>query len=83
MVVRCEDMDFDLKIDELRINGYAVIENLCPVETTDRIRQAFLPMLEHVKSRETGFAKEEWGDLRTGFGRHQHSNRYTLTISLD
>jgi len=60
MVVRCEDVDFDLKIDELRISGYAVIENLFPVETIDRIRQAFLPMLEHVKSRETGLAKEEW-----------------------
>ena len=39
-------------------------------------------MLEHVRTRETGFAEKEWGDLRTGFGRQQLINRYTLTISV-
>ena len=80
MTAQCEDIDFDLKISEFRINGYAVIEDVLSIETVDRIREAFLPMLEHVRTRETGFAEKEWGDLRTGFGRQQIINRYTLTI---
>ena len=80
MTARCEDIDFDLKIAEFRINGYAVIEDVLSVETVDRIREAFLPMLEHVRTRETGFAEKEWGDLRAGFGRQQIINRYTLTL---
>ena len=80
MPVQCEDIDFDLKIAEFRINGYAVIEDILSVETVDRIREGFLPMLKHVRDREAGFADKEWGDLHTGFGRQQHPNRYTLTI---
>ncbi len=75
-----ENIDFDLRIAEFRINGYAVLENVLSVETVDRIREAFLPMLEHVKGRESGIAEKEWGDLRTGFGRQQINNRYTVTI---
>ena len=43
MTARCEDIDFDLKIAEFRINGYAVIEDVLSVETVDRIREAFYP----------------------------------------
>ena len=56
-----ENIDFDLRIAEFRINGYAVLENVLSVETVDRIREAFLPMLEHVKGRESGIAEKEWG----------------------
>ena len=80
MTAQCEDIDFDLKIAEFRINGYAVIEDVLSVQTVDRIREAFMPMLEHVRTRENGFAEKEWGDLLTGFGRQQIINRYTLTI---
>ena len=80
MTVQCEDIDFDLKIAEFRVNGYSVLEDILPVETVDRISEVFLPMLEHVRTRESGFADGEWGDLRTGFGRQQNVNRYTLTI---
>ena len=80
MTARCEDIDFDLKIAEFRINGYTVLEDVLSVDTVDRIREAFMPMLEHVKEREPGIADKEWGDLRTGFGRQQNINRYTLTI---
>ncbi len=80
MTKQCEDIDLDLKIDEFRINGYAVLEDVLSVETVDRIYEAFLPLLEHVKSRESKIAPKEWGELRTGFGRQQNANRYTLTI---
>ena len=43
MTARCEDIDFDLKMAEFRINGYAVIEDVLSVETVDRIREAFYP----------------------------------------
>ena len=80
MTVQCEDLGFDLKIAEFRINGYAVIEDVLKVETVDRIRAAFLPLLEHVRTRENIIADKEWGDLRTGFGRQQNPNRYTLHL---
>ena len=38
--------DLDLKLAELRINGYVLFEDLIPVEKIDRIREAFLPYLE-------------------------------------
>lgn len=34
--------DLDLKLAELRINGYVLFEDLIPVEKIDRIREAFL-----------------------------------------
>ena len=80
MTARCEDIDLDLKVAEFRINGFTVLEDVLSVETVDRIREAFLPMLEHVRTREDGIAPKEWGELRTGYGRQQMINRYTLTI---
>ena len=44
------DYDLDLKLAELKINGYVTFEDLIPVETIDRIREAFLPLLEEVKT---------------------------------
>ena len=63
MTAQCEDVDFDLSIAEFRINGYAVLEDVFSVSTADRIRAAFLPMLEHIRKRETGIADREWGGL--------------------
>ena len=80
MTVKCEDVDFDLRVAEFRINGYVVLEDVLSVNAVDRIRAAFLPMLEHIRKREAGIADREWGDLRTGFGRQQNVNRYTMTI---
>ena len=45
MTAQCEDVDFDLSIAEFRINGYAVLEDVFSVSTTDRIWAAFLPIL--------------------------------------
>ena len=44
------EYDLDLKLAELKINGYVTFEGLIPVETIDRIREAFLPLLEEVKT---------------------------------
>ena len=39
-----------MKLAELKINGYVTFEDLIPIETVDRIREAFLPLLEEVKT---------------------------------
>ena len=74
------EIDFDLKLAEYRINGYVVFEGMLPLETVDRLYAAFLPLLEHVRQRDTEVSRVERGDVRTGQGRLQTTNRYTLTI---
>ena len=74
------EIDFDLKLAEYRINGYAVFEDMLPLETVDRLYAAFLPLLEHVRQRDTEVSRVERGDVRTGLGRLQTTNRYTLTV---
>ena len=78
------DLNLDLKIAEFRINGYVVIDDVIPVAAIDRMREAFLPLLDHVRAREANRPDDiggpEHGDLRTGFGRQQNLNRYTLTV---
>ena len=44
MTLTCADVDFDLKLAEFKINGYAVFEDMIPGENIDRIREAFLPL---------------------------------------
>ena len=61
MTVKCEDVDFDLRVAEFRINGYVVLEDVLSVNAVDRIRAAFLPMLEHIRKREAGIADREMG----------------------
>ncbi len=80
MLTTCENVDFELKLAEFKINGYVVFEDMIPHETIDRINAAFMPLLEHVQERETEVAAVETGDVRTGLGRQQFTNRYTLTI---
>ena len=41
--------DLDLKLAELKINGYVMFEDFIPVEKVDRIREAFMPLLEEVR----------------------------------
>ncbi len=38
--------DLDLKLAELKINGYVMFEDFIPGEKVDRIREAFMPLLE-------------------------------------
>ena len=74
------EIDFDLKLAEYRINGYAVFEDMLPPETVDRVYAAFLPLLEHVRRRDAEVSRVERGNVRTGLGRLQTTNRYTLTV---
>ena len=73
-----QNFDLDLKLAELKINGFAVFEDLVPVEKIDRIREAFMPLLETVRERESTVRSDEVGDIRTGRGRLQNPHRYTL-----
>ena len=76
--------DIDIKLAELRINGYAVFEDLIPVEKIDRIREAFLPYLEAVRAHNdpaSGVDLHARSDERLVFeGRMQVINRYTVWI---
>ena len=77
--------DLDLKLAELKINGYVTFEDLIPVETIDRIREAFLPLLEEVKthSNTEGEDVEVRGhtdDRLVVEGRLQIVNRYTMYV---
>ena len=80
MTATCGDIDFDLKLAEFKINGYAVFEDMISLDTIDRIHAAFAPLLDHVRERETEISPVERGDVRQGLGRLQTTNRYTLTI---
>ena len=65
-------------LNELVINGFALLEDVIPAATIDRIGAAFTPLLEHVKGREQELGNVETGDIRVGRRRLQHPNRYTL-----
>ena len=80
MTTTTADVDFDLKLAEFRINGYAVLEDMIPHEVIDRIAGALMPMLESVRARETELSKVERGDLESGLGKQQLKNRYTMTV---
>jgi hypothetical protein len=65
-------------LDELYINGFAVMEDAIPIPTIERIHAEFLPMLEHVRHREHELGQDERGDIRVGCGRLQHPARVTM-----
>ena len=69
--------DLDLKLAELKINGYVMFEDFIPGEKVDRIREAFMPLLEEVRRRSDA---AEAGDRRKGEGRLQNVNRYTVEV---
>ncbi|MAE63140.1 MAG: hypothetical protein CMJ18_02605 [Phycisphaeraceae bacterium] len=75
--------DMDQKIAEFRVNGYTVFEDLIPVEKIDRMREAFMALLDQVRERETEIRDVEEGDLRTGKGRLQRVHRYCMDWPLD
>ncbi len=80
MPLTCEDVDFDLKIAEFKINGYTVFEDVIPHDIIDNIRDAYMPLLKNVMQRETQIGSVEHGDVRTGLGKQQRKNRFTVTI---
>jgi ectoine hydroxylase-related dioxygenase (phytanoyl-CoA dioxygenase family) len=80
MSTACSDADLDLKVAELKINGYAVFEGLISAEIVDRIRAAFMPLLEQLRARETEVHPTERGEVKSGLGRQQFVNRYTLHV---
>ena len=51
MPATCDKVDFDLRIAEFKINGYVVLEDMLAGDTIDRVREAFLPLLQHVQRR--------------------------------
>ena len=65
-------------LNELYINGFAVMEDAIPIPTIERIHASFLPMLEHVRHREHELGHDERGDIRVGCGRLQHPARVTM-----
>lgn len=77
------EYDLPLKIAEFKINGFALFENLISPNKTDELCAAFMPLLEHVQTRETKIGQEEVGDLRTGKGRMVLKSRFTLNWPLD
>ena len=52
--MRVPSFDLDLKLAEMKINGYVIFEELFPVETIDRIRAAFMPVMEQVREKTRG-----------------------------
>ena len=70
--------DIGTLLNELVINGFALIEAAIPETSIERIHTAFTPLLERVKERERERSDVETGDIRAGRGRLQHPNRYTL-----
>ena len=76
--------NLDLKLAELRINGYALFEDLLPVEKIDQIREAFLPFLETVRAHSDpakGVRLHGRSDDRLVVeGRLQVVNRYTAYV---
>jgi ectoine hydroxylase-related dioxygenase (phytanoyl-CoA dioxygenase family) len=73
----------DVKQAEFLVNGYVTFENLLPVEKIDRLHEAFMALLNQVRDRETEIQPRDRGDLRTGKGRMQLENRYTMYWPLD
>ena len=71
------EYDLALKLAEFKINGHVVFEGLIPLEKIDRIRDAFMPLLEEVRRRADPV---ESGDRRIGRGRLQNVNRYTADV---
>ena len=69
--------DLDLRIAEYRINGFTVFEDAIPVELVDALHEAFMPLLEAVRARNS---QELSGDLATGRGRLGYPNRYTVDL---
>lgn len=84
MTTTSPDYDIDVKLAELKINGYVVFEDLIPVATVDRIHAAFMPLLETVRAQGEASSTVKIparSDERIIVeGRLQNVNRYTLFV---
>jgi hypothetical protein len=85
MTTTASTYDLDLKLAELKINGFVTFAGLIPGEKIDRIRAAFLPLLEKVKAESTPESSNikihGHSDKRLVVeGRLQVVNRYTMYI---
>lgn len=68
----------DAKVAEYCIQGFTILEDVISHKVLDRIEAEFMPLLAHVRGRDTVEQPEETGDIRTGLGRCQEPNRYTV-----
>jgi hypothetical protein len=73
------------QLDQFKINGFVVFEGFIPVEKVDRMREAFMPLLESVAQRNDpsltrGIDHSGTGTRAQGQGRLQHPNRYTVEV---
>jgi ectoine hydroxylase-related dioxygenase (phytanoyl-CoA dioxygenase family) len=88
-------IDLELKLAELKINGFCVLEQIVPVALIDACAAAFMPLLDAVRERDPGpdtKFSEEVGDPHVGMGKLQQTgggpaetkvpspHRYTLTV---
>ena len=80
MVTSSDRVDYDLKLAQFKINGYVVLPDMICEKTLDEMHEAFIPMLDHVRQRQTEVSSVETGDLRTGRGRQNAPHRYTMTV---
>ena len=90
--MRVPSYDLDLKLAEMKINGYVIFEELFPVETIDRIRAAFMPVMEQVREKTRGLDPDLPRPERQVFihgrsderlvlqGQIQNLNRYTVYV---
>jgi len=81
MPITVDDVDFDLKLAEFRINGFVVFEDMIDPARVDRVHEAFKGLMAGVVARETAIsASQEHGEVATGRGRQNMKGRYTMTI---
>ena len=88
--------DLELKLAEMKINGFAVLPQIVPKSQIAAMHRAFLPLLDAVVARDPGPKSKftvEVGDPHVGMGRCQDAggggaagavdasgHRYTVTI---
>ncbi len=87
MTSALSNYDLDLKLAELKINGFAIFEDFIPVEKIDRIREAFLPLLETVRAHRAPSDPASGVKLRSATstqadtdGYQKLLNRWTLHV---
>ncbi|MBI2506225.1 MAG: hypothetical protein HYW07_23665 [Candidatus Latescibacteria bacterium] len=77
--------DVGQKLGQFKINGFVVFEGFIPAAKVDRMREAFMPLLEAVArrndpSQNRGIDHSGTGTRAQGQGRLQHPNRYTVEV---
>eukprot|EP01052_Picozoa_sp_SAG31_P009888 SAG31_NODE_530_length_14420_cov_4.259968_4_plen_161_part_00 len=88
--------DLELKLAEMKINGFVVLPQVVPKAQIAAMHEAFLPLLDAVVARDPGPSSrfsQEVGDPHVGMGRCQQAgggptagaidgsgHRYTVTV---